>query len=32
LHACKSIETKIPEDEHLSRLIGMVRRNLESPA
>ena len=31
LHACKSIEGKIAEDEHLSRLIGMVRRNLESP-
>ncbi|MGR3951621.1 MAG: chromosomal replication initiator protein DnaA [Chlamydia sp.] len=28
LHACKSIETKLPQDELLRRHIDMVRRNL----
>lgn len=30
LHACKSIEEKLPHDEILRRHIGMVRRNLEA--
>lgn len=30
LHACKTIEQKIAEDEKLKRQIDMVRRNLES--
>ncbi len=29
LHACKAIETKVPQDEMLRRQIDMVRRNLD---
>jgi chromosomal replication initiator protein len=30
LHACKTIEKKVAEDETLRRQIGMVRRNIEA--